>query len=389
MGSRSCAIILLIAFFAVGAVAQTGCITGVVLDDTGNPLSKINVEAQKLVQINPPRITTQTDANGKFEMHDVPAARYTVGVNDVKRNYPGSGSMFLYGKADPQITVTVSDVCENVVLRLGPPAARLKLSVEDAITREPIKEPTVLMLRSGQHDRFSTWAPNHEVLVPSLAEFQLEVQAAGYEKAAPMTLALQPGEVRELSFDLQPAPKGCLAGTVVDGENTPVPEVRISTGNGVGGEYSATTDSEGKFKIGELNVGSHTVYAEKPSAGYIIGPSLDQDRRVKVSAGVCNDISIKLGPKAARLRVSVIDAVTGKLLPHTDFVLTAPRMISGGQLFGDIVLAPPQVDLTIEIRVTGYEQDKRVNIGVLAPSEEKEITIPLQPLATSAGQKLP
>jgi len=391
MSKRLLAIILSAGFSAISAVAQTGCITGTVFDDTGAPLSKINVEAQKLVVINPPRITVQTDANGKFEMRDIPAARYEVSVDDYWRNYPGTySSMFFYGKANPQITVAVSDICEDVVLRVGPQAAKLQLKVYDAITREPIQKPTVNMRRSGEHDSFSTWVPDQKVLVPSLAELQLEVQAAGYEKSAPMTLAFQPGEVRELSLDLQPAARGCLTGAVVDAANTPMPGVRISTGNGIGGEYFAITDAEGKFKIGELNLGPHSVWAGEPSAGYeqtLVRPSAEQNSYVKILPGQCRDISIKLVQKAARLRVNAIDAVTGKSLPHTDFVLTAPRMTSGGQLLGDVILAPPLMDLTIEIRVPGYEQDKRVNIGTLAPDEEKEITIALQPLVTSSAVK--
>jgi len=56
-------------------VAQTGCITGLVIDESGHPREHIKVEAQK------PgggwtRHETWTDANGRFQIRDLPPTAY-------------------------------------------------------------------------------------------------------------------------------------------------------------------------------------------------------------------------------------------------------------------------------------------------------------------------
>src|SRR5437660_365718 len=125
--------IILLILCTTAAAAQTGCITGLVLDEGGKPRENMKVEARKPGFSWLPT-QARTDANGRFQILGVPPDRYEIVVDQ--------GTTFYYGKPEPHATVTDSEKCESVVIRLGPDTATLNLSVLDAITKQPIDLPT-------------------------------------------------------------------------------------------------------------------------------------------------------------------------------------------------------------------------------------------------------
>ena len=71
---RSAILCLLIS--AVPTVAQSGCIAGRVLDDSGSPLAQMHVTVA--ATNHPFYRLTETDENGQFIFSDLPAANYRI-----------------------------------------------------------------------------------------------------------------------------------------------------------------------------------------------------------------------------------------------------------------------------------------------------------------------
>src|SRR5262249_4239559 len=103
------------------AVAQTGCITGLVIDEAGCPQEHINVEARGTWT----HYQTWTNSNGEFQIQGVPPAKYGIISGEADGPYPNYANSFFYGTADLLLSVAASGQCEHVVVHLGPATARL------------------------------------------------------------------------------------------------------------------------------------------------------------------------------------------------------------------------------------------------------------------------
>jgi hypothetical protein len=149
---------------------------------------------------------------------------------------PDQGTYFLYGKPEPRVVVTASDKCQEVIIRLGPDPAILKLSVLDAITKQTIES---LPLEFRKPDLSGLWTQlrGHEIAVPALVDLTLELQAVGYEKSRVKLPSFYPKEIRELSVELHPAEKGCIAGNVTGADNFPVSGCYRQTNNHQPGQH--------------------------------------------------------------------------------------------------------------------------------------------------------
>lgn len=386
------ATIATLGFWATSAVAQSGCVSGWVIDETGHPLEHIKVEAVKMGG-SWTHHQAWTEANGKFQILNVPPAKYEIVSGEAEGPYPNHADSFFYGTPELYLSVKASSTCENVVVQLGPKAAKLNLLVLDAITKQPIERPMVELWRTNSGGGLSTVAPKGKINVPSLTELQLKLQAIGYEKSAPIKLpAFHPEEVRELTVELQPATKGCIAGSVVAEDNLPVTGAqvipRIRNRGSFNEDHSVVTDSQGRFQINNLEVGPYHVHAAKISAGYL-GSQNGIDLNLSVDSP-CIEVALKIGLKAARLRLTAIDAKTQKEIAqiHTGYNNEERSTFSSSlveRLPGNVALVEPLRKLSVQIYADGYEENgKAVYFGPLAPDEQKDITVELQPVANSS-----
>src|SRR5215831_1864449 len=295
------------------AVAQTGCITGLVIDENGHPREHIKVEAQKM-GMSWTHHETWTEANGRFQIRDLPPSEHAIVTGEAEGPYPNYANSFFYGTTELRVSVGASDACEDVVVHIGPATARLNLWVLDAVTKQPIKVPVVHLTRPKAGGLFRP-SPGGEVTVPSMTELQMQLDAVGYLRSASMKLSpFQPGEVRDLSVELQPAQRACIAGYVTDEDGVPVAGARVRpqiTNRGSFNEdHSVLTDAKGRFQVDDLEAGPYRVHAAKKSEGY-----LGTQNGVEVnlsSSWPCIEVALKIGLKAARVRFLVVDAKTGK-----------------------------------------------------------------------------
>jgi hypothetical protein len=386
------AVIATLTICGSSVVAQTGCITGWVIDETGHRREHIKVEAIKM-GMGWTHHQAWTEANGRFQILAVPPAEYQIVSGDAEGPYPNYANSFFYGTPELHLSVTASDKCQDVVVHVGPKAAKLNLSIVDAITKRPINQPAVELRRpdsSGLH----TGAPGGKVNVPSLTDFQLKLKAVGYEESALIELpALRPEEVRDLTIELQPALEGCIAGSVVGEDNLPMAGAKViahlRTRSSLNDDQPVVTDSRGRFQINKIEVGPYYVYAQKISAGYLGTESV---AFLTISANPpCSEVALKIGLKAARLRIKAIDAKTGKEISqiHTGYGNEERRSTYSSfveRLPGNVALVEPLSKLSVQIYADGYQENvKTVYFGPLAPDEQKDITVELQPLMSSAA----
>jgi hypothetical protein len=380
-------------FCATSAVAQTGCITGLVTDETGHPLGHVKVEAVKMGGSSTHH-QAWTEANGRFQIPGLPPVKYEIVSGDSGGPYPNHANSFFYGIPELYLSITASDKCEDVVIHVGPKVAKLNLSVLDAITKRPIEQPRIELWRASGGGLF-TGTTGGKLSVPSQTELSLRVQAVGYDESLSIKLpGFRPEEVRDLSVELQPAMRGCIAGSVIGEDNLPLTDAQIiphlSTRSSLNDDHPVVTDSHGRFQMNNLEVGPYYIYAQKISAGY-----LGTDGVVFLtlpSNPPCSEVVLKIGLKAARLRVKAIDAKTAKeiLQIHTDYGNEERRSTYSSfveRLTGNVALVEPFRKLSVQITADGYEENgKSVYFGPLAPDEEKTITVELQP---SLGPSVP
>ncbi len=99
----------------------------------------------------------------------------------------------------------------SVIVRRGPRAGRLILTVSDAATGGALAGTVQVWRRGNRNEGLQVAVPsNHELLVPPETELGLEVRAPGYEtwtypgdaKPDQPTLAIQSGGSQQISIKL-------------------------------------------------------------------------------------------------------------------------------------------------------------------------------------------
>ncbi len=132
----------------------------------------------------------------------------------------------------------------------------------------------------------ATGAYRFEAMTPS--EYTFNVQSESAVLAGPpdveptKTVTLAPGDDVEVSFTVERS-DGEISGTVVGSDGAPIADAgvgarRVSGGTAAtqvderqlaaaSGSFSTLSDSEGRFVLSELAVGSYTVYADGPGGG--------------------------------------------------------------------------------------------------------------------------
>jgi hypothetical protein len=370
--------------------AQKACIEGDVVDTNGAPISGIHVigvHTQALVSFDGP-----SDGEGHFRFDTLPPGGYAVATTDeygADSSRINSRSM----KIVNLVKVTAKeDGCSSVTLR-EPVRARIRFTATDLLTAAPILSASATF----RYDEDSAWNggysnKQHLLLIPPFADLQVQAGATGYEDSEVLKIpAMQPGEEREIKVALRPLQTGCIDGQVIDQSGTPVSDVDIQPqlmeDRLASPPRRKRTDKNGQFQLDHAQPGHYILFANADAEGYPFSNDRELNT-VEVQPGMgCSNITINIGPKAAKLEIKILDAFTHQTLKNFKASVSngIPSNEGGWTLFffKNPLPVAPMTSMKVWAEADGYQSAERIIVGPLLPEENKQITIELYPLASA------
>jgi hypothetical protein len=150
----------------------------------------------------------------------------------------------------------------------------------------------------------------------------------------------------------------------------------------------ATTGHNGTFSFTHISPGSYRFSTFNMSAGYSPGgiPLYGNERSQQISVSAaqgCSDVVLNAGPKAARLRLKVVESVTGNevkvfsVVVRREDIPTSPITIHGDP--DHALLLPPLAEVTIQVQASGYSRSD-AHVVKSGPSDSsQELTVELRP----------
>ena len=376
------------AFLPLAAHAQTGCLTGNVVDYTSVPVPGVRIavgDGSWSSALLAPVI--ESDESWQFRIDGIPPGNYNADASNDQLGYPG------IWRPEEKVSINSSSICANIAFNLGARAAKLKFTVTDAATNQPIKNIVYIVFPEGKpslrlsvEPLLSNGVPPQ---VPSLTKLRIEVTAKGYSSSEFAFASLAPGATQQIVTTLSPKRMGCITGIAIDDNFAPVAEANISAGFMGNAPSPATTDSSGRFTLDNLQPGTYTLYPEKDSDGF---PGLwsgwqGQVALQKVSVtpgGACQEVTINMGARGAVLRVRAMDALTHEPLTNIMVGFRNPQNPrQGGSIIGQPhepheVQIPSRSNVDIQVRAQGYQSSEQIHVGPLAPGEVQDLTVSLQ-----------
>ena len=384
----------------LAAHGQTGCVSGVVVDNVGRPIKGMQVGLAEHTWKGEQQPAGQavTDESGNFEIDGVPPGEYGLGASNYAMGYPGKLPF-------QQVSVTASGTCTSVTYNAGARTAILKLTASDTVTNKPIPDVLVRVSPEGQPGSWRSLGDMQragipDAQVPSLVKLRIEITAKGYSSSVLSFPPLKPGETRELTVKLTPKYLGCITGTAVDDSYAPVKGATIDPrflGNTFAGDQTPVqTDDRGKFTAEGLRPGDYDLYPQKESDGFSLlwvgwlgQAELPKLVRVTVPAtGPCRHVTVNMGPRAAWMTVNAIDGSTQEQLSDIEVTfMNTEHVRQGGSVYlkePREVAVPSHARFSVQVRAPGYHPSQPVRIDPLVPGEKKNLTVPLQRELNSA-----
>lgn len=366
---------------SMNVATDPGCIQGKVLDPAGEPVPFAYVTASNLD--NTKSIQVETDEDGAFEIDELHAGeRYAVLASD--KQFPGyvSPSSMREGGAAPA-TVVAEGECPSLTLHL-PARARLLVEATNLLTGEPIRSVHAQFRFDTEWSWKSDVNERGELVAPPDSAFEVRIGAAGYATSAALKITTsKPGEEHEIAIALRPVQMGCISGTVIDEQGSGVPQARIqaiSANERFLPSASTSTDAAGQFRIDGVQPGPHTILVD--AAGYPFTAPYRVMTGITVTSGApCADAIMALGPKAAKLRVRVVDSVTQEPVKDASVWLIG-EYTNGGwsmRVIADPTPVPALSLITVHAAAEGYIESQPVTVSPMEPEQTQEITIALQP----------
>jgi hypothetical protein len=381
---RTIAIFCFFLAMTLGLSAQTSCIEGSVFDTTGAPV-RIPV-----IAFNSGRVASMTTSNpdGHFriKINAPPAREYELVTSDDFKGYsPGATpNMALAVK----VAMKDDGSCASAAIRV-PVRARLLVKVTDLLTGEQADAVAVDIRYSGASLRWLALGARRRqdayVLQP-LEDFEIRVGARGYSDSDIIKVAaLQPGEVQELAVQLRPQGLGCITGVLVNQQGAPISDVMVQANLGTESVWREspvrTTEKDGRFRFDGLQTGPYDVFARASALGN--SPSQNDENVIHTSVQSspgCVDVTVKLGFKAAQLKLTVLDAVTRQ--PIKDYVASVGEETGGKILKFHVqeypVIVPSLKQLSLSATAPGYRTE-RLMLAPLQAEETRQLTIALRP----------
>lgn len=191
---------------------------------------------------------------------------------------------------------------------------------------------------------------------------------------------------------------GCIDGSVLDEDKKPVAGINVEAwptfapNSYAKDSYPSTvTDEHGKFKIEALEKGSYLLYTKNESAGY--APTNDSFYRnatlpLTQVSGKCTKVEVRVGPKAARLKIHVIEAGTGTPLSRfgISFRDHLGILVISSASQNQEVMVPANMELTVSAWSYGYPRSQPITVTTPGPEASQDVSIQLSPrAAASAG----
>ena len=207
--SRTRIVLAMMAALSLGGSARSqstpdvvyGSVQGIVKDEHGQPLGDATVYALPEQDMRR-QIRTTTDAEGKFNLPGVPAGGVYIDAFKESDGYPYNFFAFYKPLGEQTLKVNVSPGMQTreVVIKLGPKAAKLQLEITQAVidtaqiefTRDDIPSPYSVGARS-----------HHTMFVPSLVPFRFSVAVPGYKPWNSQLITAQPGDTVNVAVRLE------------------------------------------------------------------------------------------------------------------------------------------------------------------------------------------
>jgi Ca-activated chloride channel homolog len=214
--------------------------------------------------------------------------------------------------------------------------------------------------------------------------------------AQPATPAAQPAAPSPVRSQLprtgSPELTNCIAGSVVDEHQKPVIGISVqawpafSTDSYASVPYPTTvTDEHGKFTITKLEQGSYLLFTANPSAGYPATKNQlyrTQPVDMAQASNHCGGTQVRVGPKAAKLKINAVDANTRNPVEH--FGISVADEAHASVVVPEAepeqeVLVPAGADLVVSVWSRGYFRSQPVAVKAPASEVSQEVTILLEP----------
>ena len=380
-------------FSPLAARAQTGCLSGRVIDKTGLPVKGIRVTVgdnfwtTALISPEP-----QSDESGQFKIEGIPPGNYKANAFNDQLGYPG----IWWPVRD--VSIAASSLCTDITFNVRSRAAKLKLVVTDETTNKPVSN---ILLHVFPGEKPGLWLTVEPLLsyglppqVPSLVKIRLVVTAKGYSSSEFMFPSLVPGETREIVTKLSPKALGCITGVAVDENDSPIAAAKISPrflSKGYAGDVSqpVTANDDGKFILDNLRPGDYVLWPEKESDGFSTNWSgwrgqIEFQRATVAAGGACQEVTLNMGVRGAIMRVRAMDSATHEPLPNIQVNFrNAEDTHQGGSVAGEPrefheFLVPSRTNFILQVCSPGYRASEPMRIEPLSPGETQDLMVPLQ-----------
>jgi hypothetical protein len=374
--------VILLASLKLGA--QNGCIQGRVVDAANAPVPSVYVAAFGVSDLSNEEV--ETDGDGYFLLNDFldPGQDYAVAASD--RSLLGNAS-FSDVHLPGAVRTKAGPVgrCSDITLHHSA-RARLRLKVTNLLTGEPLESPQASFRFKGDLLWRSGINKDGELLVPPSSGLEIQLASAGYEHSELLqTSTPAPGKAREFAVELRPVETGCVTGTVADIHGTPVSRARIqiSPDNQSNHQDYKMTDGDGRFRVDGVQPGRSYVVVYASDYPLSFNPRDGTVTDIDVASGPdCTEANIRLGPKAAKLLVDVIDAITQKPIEDAKGWLRADFADDGGSRMLAIAVPTPvraRTQYSLYVQANGYLLPQPVTVLPMQPDEAQEITVSLRP----------
>ena len=135
------------------AFAQSGCIAGQVLDDSGSPLPQMHVTVRRQIILSVALPILMKTGGSSYS--DLPAGSYRIFSRNENLGYTFSNNTDFSGTVEElQVVVPASADCAQVRMRREPRAGKLRLKLTDLFTGKEIEKPEANFRRV---DGFHAW----------------------------------------------------------------------------------------------------------------------------------------------------------------------------------------------------------------------------------------
>ncbi len=185
---------------------------------------------------------------------------------------------------------------------------------------------------------------------------------------------------------------GVISGTVFNHEGRPVAKADVFAAPARGFRAilpHTLTDVDGKFKIAGLQPGTYFMGAEKTSEGYASNRDsfasaglAEVPQIVLLENQIVNGVTVRFGPKSARLSGRIIDARTKKSVEDAQIILRRannPKQFYSTSVESKFNVLVPPLPFTVEVKASGYQDWKYSSSLTLSSGQRRGLVVSLQP----------